>query len=50
MKKPGFASLAICQPILLVICDVRAPSEAWCILQGGSPCRERANHLPVSYR
>ena len=26
---------------------VRAPSEAWCILQGESPCRARANHLPV---
>jgi hypothetical protein len=24
------------------------PSEAWCILQGASPCRVRANHPPVS--
>jgi len=29
-------------------CDVRAPSEAWCILQGERPCRERTNHPPVS--
>jgi len=24
------------------------PSEAWCILQGASPCRVRANHPSVS--
>ena len=27
---------------------VSAPSEAWCILQGESPCRERVSHPPVS--
>ncbi len=26
----------------------RAPSEAWCILQGERPCRERINYPPVS--
>jgi hypothetical protein len=31
-----------------VICGVRAPSKAWCVLQGASPCRVRANHPPVS--
>jgi len=28
--------------------SVRAPSEAWCIFQGASPCRVRANHPPIS--
>ena len=28
--------------------NVSAPSEAWCTLQGESPCRVRANHPPVS--
>ena len=27
---------------------VSAPSEAWCILQGESPCRVRVSHPPVS--
>jgi len=27
---------------------VGAPSEAWCILQGESPCRVRVSHPPVS--
>ena len=27
---------------------VSAPSEAWCILQGESPCRARVSHPPVS--
>jgi len=27
---------------------VRVPSEAWCILQGESPCRERSSQPPVS--
>ncbi len=27
---------------------VIAPSEAWRILQGESPCRERVSHPPVS--
>jgi len=27
---------------------VSAPSEAWCILQGEGPCRERVSHPPVS--
>ena len=27
---------------------VSAPSEAWCILQGESPCRVRISHPPVS--
>jgi hypothetical protein len=27
---------------------VGAPSEAWCILQGAGPCRERVSHPPVS--
>jgi len=27
---------------------VSAPSEAWCILQGSSPCRVRVSHPPVS--
>jgi len=26
----------------------RAPSEAWCVLQGASPCRVRASHPPVA--
>ena len=29
-------------------CNVSAPSEAWCTLQGASPCRVRANPPPVS--
>jgi len=28
--------------------SVSAPSEAWCILQGESPCRVRVSHSPVS--
>jgi len=31
-----------------LISDVSAPSEAWRILQGESPCRERPNPPPVS--
>ena len=27
---------------------VSAPSEAWCILQGESPCRVRSSQPPVS--
>ncbi len=29
-------------------CRVSAPSEAWCILQGESPCRVRSSQPPVS--
>jgi hypothetical protein len=31
-----------------LIIGVSAPSEAWCILQGESPCRVRVSHPPVS--
>ena len=27
---------------------VGAPSEAWCLLQGASPCWARVNHPPIS--
>jgi len=33
------------QPVLL---NVSAPSEAWCTLQGESPCPVRFNQPPVS--
>jgi len=33
---------------LLFLFGVRAPSEAWCVLQGASPCRVRFNQPPVS--
>ena len=32
----------------LVKRSVSVPSEAWCVLQGASPCRERASHPPVA--
>ncbi len=31
-----------------LIGGVSAPSEAWCVLQGASPCRVRASHPPVA--
>jgi hypothetical protein len=37
-----------CHFLQPVIYDARAPSEAWCILQGERPCRGRTNHPPVS--
>ena len=31
-----------------VSAGVSVPSEAWCVLQGASPCRVRASHPPVA--
>ena len=35
-------------PSWRVMRGVSAPGEAWCVLQGVSPCRVRASHPPVS--
>ena len=32
----------------LVSAGVSAPGEAWCVLQGASPCRGRTSHPPVA--
>ncbi len=43
-RRSSFLAALACDQL---ICDVRAPSEAWRILQGASPCRVRINHPPV---
>ncbi len=42
----GAAVANLLAPLVMQV--VSAPSEAWCILQGESPCRVRISHPPVS--
>ncbi len=43
--RPCWAGPRSARPLMS---GVRVSSEAWCILQGGSPCRVRSSQPPVS--